>query len=388
MKTIAVKASRPYDVHVGPGLLAQTGSILLHALKNPPRTIAIISDSNVAPLYEKTLARSLKSAGFNVVTYSFLAGENQKNIDTYEHILYIISQNHLTRTDLLVALGGGVTGDLTGFAAATYLRGIPYLQLPTTLLAAVDSSVGGKTAINLENGKNLAGAFCQPSLVLCDTDCLKTLPNPVFCDGFAEVIKYAMIGGGDLLSLLKNIEDPSALRADTDTECQLLTEIIAACVAAKAALVEADEFDQGPRRLLNFGHSFGHAIEAASQYRLSHGQAVAVGMSIMTRAAVAKGLCPADVLEILLSLLAKFQLPSSINDAYAIINKQEECCENRIACQHLSLSWDVLAEIATSDKKNLGGFVHLVVPTALGCCTIVPVPQAELGDWLRAGGVA
>ena len=187
MKTITVKASRNYDVLIGNGLLASLGE---HAARlTKAKKAAIISDSNVWPLYGHIAVESLNNSGFDVLHYTFPAGESSKNGSTYLSILNFLAENHVTRTDCLIALGGGVVGDMTGFVAATYLRGIAYIQVPTTLLAAVDSSVGGKTAIDLPAGKNLAGAFCQPSMVLCDTDTLNTLPPEIFLDGCAEVIK-------------------------------------------------------------------------------------------------------------------------------------------------------------------------------------------------------
>ena len=220
MTTVQVKASRAYEVKIGRGLLETLGHEAAGLVKG--RSAAIVSDSNVAPLYLDRVKTSLEKAGFRTCAFVFPAGESSKNGETYLNLLEFLAENQITRSDTLVALGGGVVGDLTGFAAATFLRGVDFIQLPTTLLAAVDASVGGKTAIDLKNGKNLAGAFYQPRLVLCDLDTLDTLPDDIFADGCAEVIKYGMIGDESLLDLLgqKHFRD--------DPE-----EVVARCIASK-----------------------------------------------------------------------------------------------------------------------------------------------------------
>lgn len=262
MTTVTVRASRPYEVTIGRGLLDTVGRQAAGQWKG--RSAAVVSDSTVAPLYLNRVKDSLERAGFQVHSFVFPAGEDQKNGGTYLKLLEFLAARRLTRADGLIALGGGVVGDLAGFAAATFLRGIGFLQLPTTLLAAVDSSVGGKTAIDLTNGKNLAGAFYQPQAVLCDLDTLDTLPAEVFADGCAEVIKYGMIGDPALLARLETVD----FRADPE-------ELVARCVAQKRNLVEQDEFDTGARQLLNLGHTLGHGVEACSGYTVSHGRAVA-----------------------------------------------------------------------------------------------------------------
>ena len=225
MTTVTVRASRPYEVTIGRGLLDTVGRQAAGQWKG--RSAAVVSDSTVAPLYLNRVKDSLERAGFRVHSFVFPAGEDQKNGGTYLKLLEFLAARRLTRADGLIALGGGVVGDLAGFAAATFLRGIGFLQLPTTLLAAVDSSVGGKTAIDLTNGKNLAGAFYQPQAVLCDLDTLDTLPAEVFADGCAEVIKYGMIGDPALLARLETVD----FRADPE-------ELVARCVAQKRDLVE------------------------------------------------------------------------------------------------------------------------------------------------------
>ena len=349
MTTVTVRASRPYEVTIGRGLLDTVGRQAAGQWKG--RSAAVVSDSTVAPLYLNRVKDSLERAGFRVHSFVFPAGEDQKNGGTYLKLLEFLAARRLTRADGLIALGGGVVGDLAGFAAATFLRGIGFLQLPTTLLAAVDSSVGGKTAIDLTNGKNLAGAFYQPQAVLCDLDTLDTLPAEVFADGCAEVIKYGMIGDPALLARLETVD----FRADPE-------ELVARCVAQKRDLVEQDEFDTGARQLLNLGHTLGHGVEACSGYTVSHGRAVAIGMTLVTRAAVAFGRCPAEVLPRLRRLLERYGLP----DATAY-------------------SAQALYEKTLSDKKRSGDTISLVVPIAWGASQLVRIPVSELPAWLERG---
>lgn len=349
MTTVTVRASQPYEVTIGRGLLDTVGRQAAGQWKG--RSAAVVSDSTVAPLYLNRLKDSLERAGFQVHSFVFPAGEDQKNGGTYLKLLEFLAARRLTRADGLIALGGGVVGDLAGFAAATFLRGIGFLQLPTTLLAAVDSSVGGKTAIDLTNGKNLAGAFYQPQAVLCDLDTLDTLPAEVFADGCAEVIKYGMIGDPALLARLETVD----FRADPE-------ELVARCVAQKRDLVEQDEFDTGARQLLNLGHTLGHGVEACSGYTVSHGRAVAIGMTLVTRAAVAFGRCPAEVLPRLRRLLERYGLP----DATAY-------------------SAQALYEKTLSDKKRSGDTISLVVPIAWGASQLVRIPVSELPAWIERG---
>ena len=349
MTTVTVRASRPYEVTIGRGLLDTVGRQAAGQWKG--RSAAVVSDSTVAPLYLNRVNDSLERAGFRVHSFVFPAGEDQKNGGTYLKLLEFLAARRLTRADGLIALGGGVVGDLAGFAAATFLRGIGFLQLPTTLLAAVDSSVGGKTAIDLTNGKNLAGAFYQPQAVLCDLDTLDTLPAEVFADGCAEVIKYGMIGDPALLARLETVD----FRADPE-------ELVARCVAQKRDLVEQDEFDTGARQLLNLGHTLGHGVEACSGYTVSHGRAVAIGMTLVTRAAVAFGRCPAEVLPRLRRLLERYGLP----DATAY-------------------SAQALYEKTLSDKKRSGDTISLVVPIAWGASQLVRIPVSELPAWIERG---
>ena len=349
MKTIHINTSRSYDVKIGAGLLARLGEEA--KLVSKAKNAVIVSDSNVWPLYGKTAQESLENAGFFVLSYVFPAGEASKNGQTYLELLSFLAQHRITRSDALIALGGGVTGDLTGFAAATYLRGIAFIQVPTTLLAAVDSSVGGKTAIDLPAGKNLAGAFCQPALVLCDIDTLHTLPEDIFRDGCAEVIKYAILFSPELFTLLAK----TGLAFPRE-------EVISRCVELKRDVVTEDEFDRGLRMLLNLGHTFGHGVEAQSGFTVSHGKAVAIGTAIMARAAASRGHCSSADAEQILSLLKLFGLPTSTD-----------------------YTAEMLVQSALSDKKRSADTVNLIVPYTIGDCRALPTPVSDLQSFLEAG---
>ncbi len=349
MKTIHVAVSSEYDVKIGSGLLRTLGAEVSRVCSAD--TVAIISDSNVWPLYGDAAVSFLESAGLRVVRFIFPAGEESKNGANYLDILNFLADCKISRSDCIVALGGGVVGDLAGFAAATFLRGIPYIQVPTTLLAAVDSSVGGKTAIDLAAGKNLAGAFYQPRLVLCDTDLLNTLPEDIFRDGCAEVIKYGVLFDASVFSTL--LQDGLAF----DREA-----VIARCVELKRDIVALDEFDIGQRQKLNLGHTIGHAIEALSNFSVSHGQAVAMGMAIITGAAAKYGICGNETLEKMQTILAKFALPSAT-----------------------VYSAQALFDAALSDKKRLGDAVTLVVPEEIGKCSLRVTKIDELISFFEAG---
>ena len=267
MRCVKVNApSGAYVVKIGAGLLPTLGEEVKACTK--AKRCAVIAGENVFPLYGESALQSLQAAGLETDAFVLPAGEATKCLTWYEKLLHFLAEKRYTRSDCVIALGGGVTGDLSGFTAATYQRGIPYVQVPTTLLAAVDSSVGGKTAIDLPEGKNQVGAFYQPSLVLCDTDTLATLPERELNAGYAEVIKYAVLGDKALFETLQN------RTAD-------LPAVIETCVKCKAEIVEEDEHDLGRRRLLNLGHTFGHAVENRSGYSLLHGEAVAIGMAMI-----------------------------------------------------------------------------------------------------------
>lgn len=342
MRSVTVKTSATYEVLIGSGLLQKTGEAVKKVIS--PCKAAIVTDSTVVHLYEETVRKSLTEAGFSVCTFVFPAGEASKNIHTLSHLLEFLEKEEMTRTDLIVALGGGVTGDLAGFGAAVYLRGIPFVQIPTTFLAAIDSSVGGKTAVDLEAGKNLAGAFYQPKLVLCDTDVLQTLPEVVFADGIAEALKYGVLGDDALFEKIA--------RGDFRQE---LEEIIETCVSMKRDVVEEDEFDTGKRQLLNLGHTFGHAIEQKSHFQMTHGHAVAIGMHLIAKAAEAKGIAEKGTAAAIAKALEQNQLPKETEFSPAEV-----------------------AEGTLRDKKRRGGTISFVFPKKIGACEIVKIPVEEV----------
>ena len=343
MNTVTVSASKTYDILIGPGILKELG-VRVQSLGKAQK-VCLVSETSVFPLWGETALSSLKDAGFDVCSYVFPAGEESKNGENLLKLLNFLAENGLTRSDILVALGGGVTGDLAGFAASCFLRGIRFVQVPTTLLAAVDSSVGGKTAVDLPAGKNLAGAFWQPSLVICDTDTLDTLPVDIFRDGCAEVIKYGILYDPKLFA---HLEEKGL---DFDREA-----VITRCVELKRDVVMEDEFDTGARMKLNLGHTIGHGVEARSNFTLSHGKSVAIGMAIVCRASRCQ-----DTPRIL-AILQKFGLPvttdESVQDIY---------------------------NYTLSDKKRSGDTVRLIIPRRIGDCAIVPTPVHTLKSFIQAG---
>ncbi len=351
MTKVEVSASKAYQVLVGAGLLDQAGERVRAVTK--AETAVVVAGDRVAPLYGERAAASLRAAGFRVLLHRIPHGESAKSLAGYGALLGFLAENRVHRGDVLIALGGGVTGDLTGFAASTYQRGMDFVQIPTTLLAAVDSSVGGKTAIDLPTGKNQVGTFYQPALVLCDPETLDTLPEEEFRCGCAEVIKYGVLGDARFFGSL----------AQTPIREQL-EQVITHCVEMKRDIVAQDEYDRGLRQLLNLGHSVGHAVEACSGFTVLHGQAVAVGMAVITRAAYEKGLCFRNTLDALLEMLERYRLPTRTD--YGL---------------------EELSAAMLADKKLSGGLLRLIVPREIGQCDIVPTPVEELRGWLRAGGI-
>lgn len=349
METISVHASRDYEVRIGSGLLTRTGELSAPLIKG--RHAIIVSDSNVWPLYGSMVQASLEDAGFQVDHFVFPAGEQSKNTDTLVRLLTRLAQMGMTRSDAVFALGGGVTGDMAGLAASLYLRGIPCVQLPTSLLSVVDSSVGGKTAVDLPEGKNLVGTFTQPHLVLCDTNVLATLSPQVEAEGWAEIIKYGMIRSQELINFL--LENTPG----TDIEW-----VIAHCVSIKRDVVAQDEQDNAVRQVLNFGHTIGHAIERCSGYSLYHGEGVAMGMAIMTRACARQKKCPPACWTVLETLLDKYHLPKTTDK-----------------------SVDELLEAAHADKKRRGDAITLIQPEVLGRCGLYPTNYDELRRVLELG---
>ena len=342
MEIIKVNASKEYEVVIGRGILPTLGERCL-SLFGKSRAV-IVTDSNVAPLWLDKAKSALEGAGIDTVEFIFPAGEDSKSKETLFELLEFAAENRITRSDFAVALGGGVTGDMTGLAASLYLRGIPFVQVPTTLLAAVDSSVGGKTAVNLAAGKNLAGAFYQPSLVLCATDTLSTLPACEFANGMAEVIKYGVIFDKDLFDKVQG--------GDVKSDIE---KIIARCVELKRDVVAKDEFDNGERQLLNFGHTMAHSIEKCSNFEIAHGSAVAIGMVVAAKASAKLGWSAEDCTEAIIEANKNNSLP--------------------VECDFTAKD---LADAALSDKKRTGGTINFVVPEVMGKCVLKKIPVETL----------
>ncbi|MBQ7175694.1 MAG: 3-dehydroquinate synthase [Lachnospiraceae bacterium] len=354
MNIIDVSTASPYPVITGCGLLEETGEYIKHYVPRA-ETVAVITDDTVAALYGDRITASLRAAGLRVIRCVIPHGEASKTAAAYLEILQFLAQEQLTRSDAVVALGGGVVGDLAGFAAATYLRGIDYVQIPTTLLAQVDSSVGGKTAVDLPAGKNLAGAFYQPRLVLCDAETLRTLPAHVFADGCAEVIKYGILWDEDLFEHLR------ARGTDFDREY-----VIPRCIELKRDVVVEDEFDRGSRRLLNLGHTLAHAVEKLSDYRISHGNAVAMGIAAITRAAAEQGYCSRECAGRIEEILLRFGLPAGFEDSEVHIGIND------------------IYESVLADKKRRGGRISLIIPREIGDCEIRTMSLEEMKVFLEA----
>lgn len=351
---IPVTASRPYDVVIERGSLARAGELIRPILGDC--RLGILTDDTVDALYGEALIASLAEVGYHCVKFTIPHGEESKNPENLFAFLSFLAENLLTRTDALVALGGGVVGDLCGLAAALYLRGVPFVQIPTTLLAAVDSSVGGKTAVDIPAGKNLVGAFWQPSLVICDPDTLLTLPTDTFRDGCAEVIKYGVILDGAFFERLK-----TPINSAGTIESDLLDAAIARCVEIKRDVVNEDEFDRGLRGLLNFGHTLGHGIEKESEFTVTHGSAVAKGSVIAAKLAVELGLCGQTVVDEIVSILTDYGFD--------------------LTCPY---SANALYNAALSDKKRAGGNISLVLPEEIGRCVLHKMPCEDLLPLLKA----
>ena len=331
MKTLAVNTSRPYEIKIGRGSLDQAGVLCRQAIPNA-RKLTIVTDSRVLPLYLARTADSLEQMGFQIQCLTVPAGEASKSAEQLVILWEKMMAFGMTRTDAVVALGGGVVGDLAGFAAATLLRGVDYVQIPTTLLSQVDSSVGGKVAIDLRAGKNLAGAFWQPSLVIIDPGCLDTLPDRTFSDGMAEVIKYGCILDRKLFELLNRCG--SRVRV-----MERIVDVVYTCCDLKRRVVVEDERDTGLRQLLNFGHTVGHAFELAGHYETwTHGQGVAAGMNWAAQLGVELGVTPPETVECIQELLKKFDLPLDI-----------------------PCPWETMTEAVGLDKKNAGDHISLIV---------------------------
>lgn len=332
-----------YDIIIGEDLLINTATIIKDVIS--PCKAFIISDTTVAPIYLQMVEKSLEDAGFSTAAHIFPAGEEYKTIDTVINMVQDMADEQLSRTDCVFALGGGVTGDMAGFASAMYMRGIDFVQISTSLLSDIDSSVGGKTGCDLENGKNLVGAFHQPKCVIIDTNTLDTLSEHFISDGMGEMIKYGVIKSESLFDKLI-----------TNTFSDIKDEAIFECVDIKREIVENDQFEHGERKLLNFGHTLGHAIEKHYNFTTySHGQAITIGMVIMAKAAENNGLCEKGVADKIVALAKKYNLPYECD---ADINE--------------------LLKIAVNDKKRRGEYIDIVLPKCIGTAFVHTVKIDDL----------
>lgn len=353
MQTIHVDlGEHAYDIEIAAGLLPQVGTKVAKLLPKA-RKAAIISDTNVAPLYADKLQKSLEDAGLAVCRIIIEAGEQSKNMQVLSDVLEQLAASGMTRSDVVLTLGGGVVGDLGGFAAASFMRGVAFVQIPTSLLAQIDSSVGGKVAVDLKAGKNLAGAFYQPKAVFIDTELLATLSTRFLHDGLAEAIKYGCIKDAALFEKIAAYADDDALLAD-------IGSIVAACCAIKARIVEQDEFDTGLRMLLNFGHTLGHAVEQHFGYsHFTHGEGVAIGMYQLTARTEAMGLTPQGTAERIRAVLTKYSLP----------------CDAGV---EKSMLLDTMAK----DKKKNGNSITLIVLKQLGEGALQKIDWQSVPEYL------
>jgi 3-dehydroquinate synthase len=343
-KTVHVQlGARSYDIAIGSGVARELGA-RCRALELGARC-AVITDANVGPRYASAALASLRRAGFEPVVITVPAGETAKSLKNVQRCYDQLAQHRLERKSFVVALGGGVVGDLAGFVAATYLRGVPFVQVPTTLLAQVDSSVGGKVGVNLTAGKNLVGAFYQPRVVLCDLAMLRSLPPREFRAGLAEVIKYGIIYDGNLFTRLER-DLTKLLRQEPKT----LSDVVARCCEIKAEVVGQDETESGLRAILNFGHTIGHALEAISRYgKYLHGEAISIGQIAAAELSAALMGLPQDDVARITDLFRRAGLPTSVQ-----LNRREQ--ERLFAAMRL-------------DKKVSGGEIKFVLAKKIGDVT-------------------
>lgn len=350
MEKVTVNASTKYDILIDKGILDDCGKFISE-IKKTTLKAAVITDDNVDRFYGDRVMNSLKKAGFKAEKFIFPHGEASKNHKTLLDIYEFLVAKDFTRSDFIVALGGGVVGDTAGYAAATYMRGIDFIQIPTTVVSQSDSSVGGKTAVDINGGKNLVGAFHQPRLVICDTDTLNTLTPEFFADGMAEVIKHGMIKSPELFEILstKDIKEN-------------IVDIMKRNVSIKGQVVENDEREKGERMLLNFGHTLAHALEKYYNFTgLSHGYAVSIGMSVFTHIAERRGMCNPGVADKLDALLVKCGLP--ITDDAPL---------------------DELYKLSLHDKKHLASGMNIVICTDIGKSKVVKMSVEEYAEFLRS----
>ncbi len=329
---------RSYQIHIERGMLHKVGTLLTE--NKFANRYCIIADSTVADLYGDTLIRSLSKSKIECSLVTFEAGEKNKNLTTYTNLLRYLAQNKFDRKDGVIALGGGVTGDLAGFVAASYMRSIPFVQIPTTLLSQVDSSVGGKTGVDIPEGKNLVGAFYQPKAVFIDIEVLQTLPKNEFIGGMAEVIKYGVIRDPEFFSYLYKVTNQTL-----QLDYQIIEHIIHTSCSIKAEVVAEDEQESNVRRILNYGHTLGHAIEAVSDFNIIHGEAVAIGMAAIARIASQKRLLENTAKDEIIRLIRQYGLPTEVP---ADLDRQS------------------IKDYLLTDKKVESGKITYVLPVKIG----------------------
>ncbi|MFA0814441.1 MAG: 3-dehydroquinate synthase [Anaerofustis sp.] len=353
MKTLRVNLKEnSYDIQIGAGLLHHAGELIRTVY--PGKRAVLVSDIQIWKLHGKALIDSLTEVGIEPQSVILPQGEQVKQLSNLEKLYTAFVEAGLTRSDIVIAFGGGVIGDLTGFAAATYMRGIRYIQIPTTLLAQVDASVGGKTAVDLNEGKNLVGAFWQPKTVIMDTDVLTTLTGRDFSSGMAEVIKYGAIRSESLFERLESIADRTKLMNEIE-------EIIYECCNIKRAVVEADERDTGERMLLNFGHTFGHAVEKLGNFEtFTHGESVAIGMMLAVRLGIDLGITDREVLARMQNVISQFGLPTESD--YTVSD---------------------MFDTMLHDKKNISDQINFILLRTIGESIIEPMPTVKLDELIN-----
>lgn len=345
-KVTVTGVKKPYDIIIGKDVL----DIIPEKIKEitDAKNVVIITDDNVDKYHSEAIMKMLQDNGFNALKFVFTHGEENKTMKTICDILEFMAENNVTRSDLIIALGGGIVGDVSGYAASSYLRGIDFIQVPTSYLAAIDSSVGGKTGVNLKAGKNLAGAFYQPRLVVCDIKTFDTLPYENFIEGVSETIKYGVICDREIFDIHLNNDN-------WDIE-----SIIERCVLIKAEIVSEDEFDLGKRQLLNFGHTIGHAIEKATDFKISHGMAVGIGMAYISKISDSLGW--------------------SKEDTYPEI---EKCLKKNKIPVNIDVDTENLLSAMVKDKKRMGDKINLVIPEKIGKCVLKSINVEELKEVLE-----
>lgn len=349
-------SSNTYNICIKSGLFSEIGDMLTKWYKGS--SIAVITDSNIDQLYGKNILDLLENSGYKANIITVPAGEQSKSLLTLNYVYGKLADADINRSSLIIAFGGGVVGDLTGFAAATYMRGVPYVQVPTSLMAQLDSSIGGKTAINLKFAKNMAGCFYHPRAVYIDPDLLNNLTERVFCDGLAEAVKYGAIKDPGLFDLMFDAGSLVGIKAKIE-------DIIYSCCGIKSALVQKDELDKGERQLLNFGHTIGHGIEKYYDFdKFTHGEAVAMGMLQITKLSEAKKLTEIGTYKRLAELLKLCRLYSELP----------------------SLDYDKLLDIISKDKKSSGDSINLILLRSIGNAYIHQIPKTQLKSFIINSG--